>query len=112
MVASVTVCIVGSLLFLCTTVLVVGFACGYSSPFQAVQALPTLSTVPYAWTMLEYLLAHGLLCLLACAVYSLAISAAAASGAVGKVKSARRLLYSSGISARYRSMSWRFFPLR
>ena len=78
MAASVTLCLIGSLLFLCTTALVVGLACGYSSPFQAVQALPTLSTVPYAWTMLEYLLIHGLLCLLACAVYSLAISAAAA----------------------------------
>lgn len=77
MAAAVSVSLGGAALLLGTTALAVGLTCGYSSPLQAVQALPTLSTVPYAWNMAEYLLIHGLMCLLACAIYCLLISAVA-----------------------------------
>ena len=77
MAAAVSVSIGGGALLLGTTALAVGLTCGYSSPFQAVQALPSLSTVPNAWNILEYLMIHALLCLVACTVYCLLISAVA-----------------------------------
>lgn len=76
--ALLTVGLSGTILFLVTGMLAVGIACGYSSPLQAAQSLPLLSTMPYGLTIGEYLVLHAFLVLLVCTVYALFVSAFAA----------------------------------
>jgi len=73
---SLLLCVGVSLLFLVTAFGAVAVRFGYSSPFMPIQSLPDYFAVPYAITILEYLLLHTALQLAGFLVYTLFVAAA------------------------------------